>query len=866
MMERSFISVLNMSLTGSLVILAVLIIRVFLRKAPRIFSYCLWAVALFRLLCPFSFTAAFSPLNALQVPSAEDGRIEYITEDILQYQMSVSPSVLPEENIITSVSHQSEPLDIGTLTSSELILRTVSGIWLAGIAVMTLYSAIALARLLKKLKTASWERDNIYISSAISTPFVIGLIRPRIYLPSTLGREEMRYILLHEQIHLKRGDHIVKIVSYVTLCLHWFNPFVWAAFFLSGKDMEMSCDEAVIRRIGSGVKKDYTTSLLCLSTGKRIVNGIPLAFGEGDTGSRIRNVLRYKKPAAFVMGGAAIVCAIAAVILLANPDRSADHAEPEERLTEYGVIMEVEADGVTRQMFISPWSGAREIPEAQTIDTYFEPGDTRDPHQLLPGDLAAITFASREDIEVQEDSPARYSGPAESITIMSERFSLRNLGSEPPSLLEGAYLLTFPGGVVPEVSTAKPGDILSLYWEENEDEAYLPLIPESSQSRLIASTPILAVTENEYGGKMLTVGLTRYDVFQMLAGFGFHIRFALNSGDLPDDTELQAAETAQAYLDSLNLQEQDAQTAPAEETMASPNTYYVNIRSVARSARVIDAYVADNDFPYDNEMLAFAENCVFQVNYSKDKIDYREVSFDDFADLIDAADHMQNKPCLLTFQDGLVTEARLLSAWFHYGISFDTFGSSASIYEYLLENEGEDAFDTYYSLVDTENMDISDREGIETIEVYTGNIGDGDSGIVLFKSAEGELLYTQDAHIARADWNNIYLGERDGVPFLMNVYIEDRWDYGGYGYWVYRLDEQGGIRQIVGTRFDFQLGDQDFLTYDDNLFREWVEGMTGWLADSHLILSSQEGEIRTEKVSDADLYDYDTLNLKDRES
>lgn len=877
MTERLFIPILNMSLTGSLVILAVLVIRALLRKAPRVFSYCLWAVVLFRLLCPVSFTAAFSPLNALHTPLTEHGGIEYIPEDMIQDPQPGTQPFLPWEEGITGVSVQDSPAPHHTFDNPELLLRGASFLWLTGIFCMALYSIVTLVRLTKRLRPASRERDNIYLSEAISTPFVIGLIRPRIYLPSVLGKKEMDYILLHEQIHLKRGDHIVKILSFAVLCLHWFNPLVWVAFFLSGKDMEMSCDEAVIRRIGSGVKKAYATSLLCLSTGKRIVNGVPLAFGEGDTGSRIKNVLRYKKPTAILVSIAAVACVATAIVLLANPHRTADDTEAGERLTDYGVIMEMEIEGTVRQVLISPFSGTMEIPETQTIDTYFEPGDERDPHQLLPGDLAAISFSSQEDITKLETWPARYTGAAESITVMWQGLSLQNLGAEPPSLTGGAYLLTFPAGaVVPDVETAKVGDILSLYWEDTGDEVYMSRpVPESSQSRRIASTPILAITENEAGGKMLTVGLDRSAAFQMLTGFGFHTRFALNSGDLPaTQEEIQAAEAAQAYLDSLAQQGQDAQaeqadtgdagSSGAESTTAPSNTWNVSIRSIVRSARAIDTYVAGDDFPYDGDELAFAENCVFMVNYSMDKIDYREVSFDDFADLVQLASNALNPPCTLIFADDLIAEARLQSAWYHYGISFDTFSPDAFLYDYLLENEGEDAFETYYSLADTESMDISDCEGPETIEVYTGNIGDGDSGIVLFKNAAGELLFVQDAHSARAGWNNIYLGEKDGVPFIMNVYVEDRWDFGGYGYWVYRLDEQGGIRQIAGSRFDFSLG-SDTTQYDDDLFREWADGMTGWLEKSHLILSSQEGEIRTEKVSEADKYNYETLSLKDRD-
>lgn len=880
MTDLLFIRVLNMSLTGSFVILTVMAMRILLRKAPSIFSYCLWAVVLFRLLCPISFTAVFSPLNALRAPLTEHGSIEYISEDLLQYSPSDFPPGITEADSPTNLMAQSTAPAAAAQSpvSARFILRLAAGVWLAGILVMALHSIITLVRLMKKLSSASWERENVYITESISTPFVIGLIHPRIYLPSLLSKDERRYILLHEQIHLRRKDHIVKIISFAALCLHWFNPLVWAAFFLSGKDMEMSCDEAVIRRVGSGVKKEYTTSLLCLSTGKRIVNGIPLAFVEGDTGSRIRNVLRYKRPAAFVIGIAAAVCSLTAVILLANPQKPEKDGETGGSVTYYGVVMDINVDDAVRRLLVVPNFGEIEIPAAETIDTYFESGDERDPHTLLPGDLTAVTFSSKEAAAILETWPARFSAPAESITVMWQGLSLEEIGGS-SDLLGSIYLLTFPGGIIPDSSTAEAGDILSLYWEETEDGAYLPQIPESGSSRLIASAPILDITGNESDGRMFTVGLNTSAAGNLLSGFGFHIRFALESGKTLTEEEQHIGEYAMDYLMRRRLQGQGSSAGSGEDeaerqlngavegnAVTLPlEVHTVNIRSIARSARMIDSYAADDSFPYDSgEPLAFAENCVFKVNYSMDTVDYREVSFDDFAVLTESGPHILNKPCVLVLQDGLIVEADLQSAWFNYGISFDLFTPNEFLYDFLLEYEGESAFENFYSPASTESMDISDCEGNEIIEVYTGSTGDGDSGIVMFKNTKGELLCTDGAHVGRAGWNNIYLGEKDGVPFIMSVYVEDRWDYGGYGYWVYRLDEQGGIKQIAGSLFEFNLRN-DLPEYDDDLFREWVGGMTPWLESSHLILSSQDGEIRTEKISEADKYNYDTLTLKDRE-
>lgn len=163
-------------------------------------------------------------------------------------------------------------------------------VWVAGMAVMTAYSAAAYRKLRKKLLIAVPLRENIYIADDIMSPFVVGLFRPKIYLPCNLGEREQEYIILHEQHHIRRLDHLAKALAFLALTVHWFNPLVWLAFVLAGRDMEMSCDEAVIRTLGSDVRADYSASLLTLATGRRIIAGTPLAFGEGDTKGRINNL------------------------------------------------------------------------------------------------------------------------------------------------------------------------------------------------------------------------------------------------------------------------------------------------------------------------------------------------------------------------------------------------------------------------------------------------------------------------------------------------------------------------------------------------------------------------------------------------
>ncbi|MEM1484506.1 M56 family metallopeptidase [Oscillospiraceae bacterium PP1C4] len=299
MLDNIFLTVLNMSFIGSIVVLIVLLTRLLLRKAPKVFSYALWSVVLFRLLCPFSFESGLSLLPTTSSPIPTD--IVYQAVPKIDTGVTAINNAINQSLPASAVGASVNPMQVWIFLGSLL--------WLLGIALMLAYSVFSLIRLKRRLEGAERDKDNIYLSACIDTPFVKGLIRPKIYLPQSLSATEKEYILLHEQTHIRRFDHVVKIVSFFALCLHWFNPFVWVAFFLSGKDMEMSCDEAVIKTLGTEVKKDYSASLLCLATGRRIVCGTPLAFGEGDTKSRIKNVLGYKKPAFWVLA-AALVCVI----------------------------------------------------------------------------------------------------------------------------------------------------------------------------------------------------------------------------------------------------------------------------------------------------------------------------------------------------------------------------------------------------------------------------------------------------------------------------------------------------------------------------------------------------------------------------
>lgn len=313
-LEELFRTVLQMSLTGCFVILIVLLARLCLKRVPRIFSYCLWAVVLFRLCCPVSFesslslvpqlprqTARQSVSQTVQTPPAATGTPSTITLP------AVSPSTPPKETEMGQGRYQP--------TAMEL----VSLLWAVGGAAILGGGILSCLRLKKRLRGAVLREDGVYEVLGLETPFVFGLLHPRIYLPQGLDTAQQRYILLHEQTHIRRKDYLIKPIAFLVLCLHWFNPLCWLAFRLMSADMEASCDERVLALLGGGVKKEYSAALLSLAAGKRIWNGGPLAFGEGSVRSRIRNVLHYRKPAFWIVLVSVLAVAALAVLLAANP-------------------------------------------------------------------------------------------------------------------------------------------------------------------------------------------------------------------------------------------------------------------------------------------------------------------------------------------------------------------------------------------------------------------------------------------------------------------------------------------------------------------------------------------------------------------
>lgn len=315
-MTELFYTILNMSISASVLVLVVLLLRLLFRKAPKWVAVLLWGLVAVRLLCPF----------ALETPFSLMPKTEWITEDTSYsdenaYFDSVAPEhITPDPNFADNVNVHYYPLEphieIHRGVNPVFVLNCV---WLAGIAVMLVYMFVSYICVYRRIRGAKQFKDNIYTSEAVSSPFVLGLIRPRIYLPEKMDAVSMSYVIAHEEAHLRRLDHLWKPIGFLLLAVHWFNPLIWIGYILLCRDIEMACDERVVRTMNDEERFDYSEALLACSVSRKMITACPLAFGEVGAKERIMSVLNYKKPAFWIVVMALIACVVAAVCFLTNP-------------------------------------------------------------------------------------------------------------------------------------------------------------------------------------------------------------------------------------------------------------------------------------------------------------------------------------------------------------------------------------------------------------------------------------------------------------------------------------------------------------------------------------------------------------------
>lgn len=310
-MDDVFLKLVNLSISASWLILAVLVLRVVLKKAPKWVMPLLWGVVALRLVCLFSIESALS-----LIPSAETIPSEIVTETrepVLYEQATLdivtNPTLPSAAEVPVGVSRQQAQVDF----------NIYSILWLAGMAALLVHALVSAGKLKRKLATAILLRDNIYESEFVDSPFVFGVVKPNIYLPMHMDEGTAAYVIAHECAHLARRDHWWKVLGYLVLALHWFNPLVWVAYILFCRDIELACDEKVVKGLDGAARADYSQALLSCAAPKRAVAACPLAFGEGNIKTRVKSALHYKKPAFWVAAAAVLAVVIVAVCFLTNP-------------------------------------------------------------------------------------------------------------------------------------------------------------------------------------------------------------------------------------------------------------------------------------------------------------------------------------------------------------------------------------------------------------------------------------------------------------------------------------------------------------------------------------------------------------------
>lgn len=317
-MNVFFLKIVNMSISTSWLILAVLILRQILKKAPKWVNILLWGIVAARLLCPFSIESALSLIPSMEtIPT----NIEMDTTPAIDSGIKAINSI-----INPMISQSNPPANDASANPLQITIAICAIIWELGTAVLLIYAAGSCRRLRRKVDTAVLYRDNIFQSENVNSPFVLGIIRPKIYLPFKVDGQNLEHIVSHEQAHIHRNDHWRKPLGFLLLAVHWFNPLMWLSYVLFCRDIELACDETVIKELDNEQRAAYAQALLACSVNRRMPAACPLAFGEIGVRQRVKSIMNYKKPAFWMIMLSVTACAAAAVCFLTNPFDDPLHA------------------------------------------------------------------------------------------------------------------------------------------------------------------------------------------------------------------------------------------------------------------------------------------------------------------------------------------------------------------------------------------------------------------------------------------------------------------------------------------------------------------------------------------------------------
>jgi len=320
-MNDLFLKTLNMSIAASWLVLAVLIIRVALKNAPKWVNVFLWGIVAIRLICPFSIESTLSLIPSTETIPLNIG---------MDTRPEINSGIDAINNAVNPIISQSNtPAPGASVNPLQITIGIYEYIWIFGMIILALYTIVSYCRLRRKVDTAIIYRDNIFQSENVSSPFVLGIIKPRIYLPFKIEGQNLEHVIAHEQAHIRRKDHWWKPFGFFLLTIHWFNPLMWLAYVVLCRDIELACDEKVIKELENEQRADYTQALVSCSVNRRMIAACPLAFGEVGVKERVKSIMNYKKPTFWIMLLAFVICAVVAVCFLTNPSKDGKHgADP----------------------------------------------------------------------------------------------------------------------------------------------------------------------------------------------------------------------------------------------------------------------------------------------------------------------------------------------------------------------------------------------------------------------------------------------------------------------------------------------------------------------------------------------------------
>ncbi len=410
-MSGFFINIVNMSISASWIVLAVLLLRLVFRKAPKWITVLPWGIVAIRLICPFSIESVMS-----LIPSAEtiSPQILIETPEINTGIPFVNNTLNPiiEDSVITIAPEKS----ISTL---QLLVLILSKVWIIGVVLLLAYTVFSYWRVCRKVGTAVLLRENIYQSETVISPFVLGIVKPKIYIPFDLSEKDIGHVIAHERAHICRKDHWWKPLGFLLLALHWFNPLIWIGYVLLCRDIELACDEKVVKELNTEQRADYSQALLTCSVDRRIIAACPLAFGEVGVKDRVKSVLNYKKPAFWIIVAAIVASITVAVCFLTNPKKEKKLGiEPQSSRSELdGISIEIVSSNLSEpDPYIDITFKAIELVYNDILYSFVQTVENAPTYQLVNGMQLLEQYTGNE---------AELIGGFEEITLNENNFDSR---------------------------------------------------------------------------------------------------------------------------------------------------------------------------------------------------------------------------------------------------------------------------------------------------------------------------------------------------------------------------------------------------------------------------------------------------------